>query len=188
MPNWCSNSITIQGPTDTLKQLWDDAQTGHKYQDDDGNTVEEFGLLNAMVPQPDFDSVTDLSEGMPDWWTWRVSNWGTKWDISDEGLEFTDNGDGTSEITGWFDSAWAPPIEAYNAFLDDMDNCSITASYHEPGMDFAGFYTDGEEEHLEGVRDEYELAEDERSDLYNRLDEEYGLSADFAMWDEEDEE
>ena len=176
MPNWCSNSITISGPTETVKQLWETAQTAHKYQDADGNTVEQFGLLNAMAPIGEWDYGT------------AVETWGTKWDISDEGLEFTDNGDGTSEITGWFDSAWAPPIDAYNKFLDDMANCSIQASYHEPGMDFAGFYTDGDDEYLGGLREEYELAEDERSDLYNRLDEEYGLSDDFAMWDEDEDE
>ena len=38
-----------------------------------------------------------------------------------EGLEFTDNKDGTAEITGWFDSAWAPPIGAYEKFCEDMD-------------------------------------------------------------------
>mgnify|MGYP003689673643 CR=1 FL=1 len=41
MPNWCSNSITISGSTDTIKQLWDDAHVG-----------DDFGLLNAMVPMP----------------------------------------------------------------------------------------------------------------------------------------
>ena len=54
--------------------------------------------------------------------------------------EAIDNGDGTSVIAGWFDSAWAPPIEAYNTFLDDMDGCYSEATYEEGGMDFAGIY------------------------------------------------
>ena len=68
-----------------------------------------------------------------------------------DGLEFTDNGDGTSEITGWFQSAWSPPIEAYNTFLDDMDGVYISADYHEPGMDFAGIYTDGDDQYMENL-------------------------------------
>ena len=184
MPNWCNNSITISGPTETIQQLWTDAQ-------------EADGLLTAMVPPPENMFRGNLGtaereqcaeQGIPNWYDWQVSNWGTKWDVSLEGLEFIDNGDGTAMITGWFDSAWAPPIDAYNAFLDDMDNCSIEASYHEPGMDFAGFYTDGIEEHMDNLHDEYELPEELRSDLYKRLDEEYALSeqydSDSEMWEE----
>ena len=181
MPNWCNNNISISGPTKTIKQLWDDAQTGHKFQDDDGNTVEQFGLLNAMAPQPDFDSVTDLKEGMPDWWTWRVSNWGTKWDISDEGLEFIDYGNGTSEITGWFDSAWAPPIEAYNTFTEANPDCSIQANYEEGGMDFAGIYRDGRDDYMEGLSEWCEAVVkgtcslEDTPELFQKLDDEFEL-------------
>ena len=176
MPNWCNNSITIKGSTETIKQLWEDANQ------------EGSGLLNAMVPMPkELEGTTAPSDG-PNWYDWAVSNWGTKWDVSTEGLEFTDNSDGTAEITGWFESAWAPPIEAYNRFLDDMSNCSIDASYHEPGMDFAGFYVDGDDDYLDNLHEEFKLPEDERSNLYNRLDEEYNLSENYDMWDEEEEE
>ena len=180
MPNWCNNNISISGPVETIKQLWEDAnQEG-----------EDGGLLNAMVPMPvELRDTTKGSNGDAiNWYDWCVSNWGTKWDVSLEGLEFTDNGDGTAEITGWFESAWAPPIEAYNRFLDDMSNCSIDASYHEPGMDFAGFYVDGDDDYLDNLHEEFKLPEDERSNLYNRLDEEYNLSENYDMWDEEEEE
>jgi len=168
MPNWCNNSVTISGPTETIRQLWDDAQTAHT--DKDGKPV--FGLLEAMAPIGNWDYGTALE------------TWGTKWDISDEGLEFFDNGDGTACISGWFDSAWSPPIGAYEKFLDDMDNCSLEASYYEPGMDFAGFYTNGEDEYCDNLRDEYD-AGDEASDLYKRLDEEWALSEQFEQYDED---
>ena len=194
MPNWCNNSITISGPTETIKQLWDDAQTAGSYVDEDGNTVEQFGLLNAMVPQPDFDSVTDLKEGMPNWWTWRVNTWGTKWDISDEGLEYVDNKDGTSHITGWFDSAWAPPIEAYNTFLGDMDNCSIEATYEEGGMDFAGIYDNGDDQYMEGLSEwcssvvKGTCALEDTPELFQKLDDEFELIENRREWIEEEME
>ena len=180
MPNWCNNSITISGPTETIKELWESASS---------IVAEEGGLLEAMSPMPAAlnDTVADGSEGM-NWYNWRVSNWGTKWDVGTEGLEFIDNGDGTACITGWFESAWAPPIGAYEQFLDDMDNCSLEASYHEPGMDFGGFYVDGDDECLDNLHEEFSLPEDERSDLYNRLDDEYNLSENYDMWEEDEEE
>jgi len=170
MPNWCSNNITIQGPTETIRQLWEDAQTANHYtvvEDDVEVEKVGFGLLNAMVP------IGDWEYGK------AVETWSTKWDISDQGLEFKDNGDGTALITGWFDSAWAPPIGAYNKFLDDMDNCSIEASYYEQGMDFAGFYSDGVEDYLEGLYEESRLPEDEQSDLFKRIDEEWCVSEQY---------
>lgn len=171
MPNWCNNNITISGPTETIKQLWEDAQTAHT----DSEGKPQFGLLEAMAPIGEWEYGT------------AVDTWGTKWDVSDEGLEFIDNGDGTAEITGWFDSAWAPPVSAYERFCDDMDNCEISASYYEPGMDYAGFWH-GYEEQIDDLHAEYELPEDERSKLFNRLDEEWGLCEQFEQWDEDYEE
>jgi len=178
MPNWCNNSITITGPVETVKQLWEDAKTAHE---------GEFGLLSAMSPMPKElnDTVADGSEGM-NWYNWRVSNWGTKWDISDEGLEFIDNGDGTASIDGWFDSAWAPPIEAYNTFLDDMDNCSLEASYYEPGMDFGGFYRNGDDIYFEDIQEQLEQPTEEWSEAFTEFEQEYDLLSE--EWRFEDEE
>ena len=161
MPNWCSNNFSITGNTESIKDLWDAAN-------------EKEGLLEAIAPIGDWEYGN------------AVDTWGTKWDVSLEGLEYTDHGDGTASIAGWFDSAWAPPIAAYEQLAADFDSCVIECSYYEPGMDFAGFWSseDGEE-HLDNLHDEYEIPPEHRSDLYNRLDDEYNLSEQFAEWDEE---
>ena len=186
MPNWCSNSISIQGASNTIKTLWEEANK------------EGSGLLNAMKPMPkeleDTTSPTPQEgqagykgpqptvDGFDNWYDWRVSNWGTKWDIDPkEGLEFTDNGDGTAQISGWFESAWAPPIEAYNTFIEDMDGCSLIADYHEPGMDFAGFYDNGDDEYMEGLGEYCEqvvkgkTALEDTPELFQRLDQQFEL-------------
>ena len=185
MPNWCNNSITISGSTDTIKQLWDDAHVG-----------DDFGLLNAMVPMPkELDDTTKGTNGDAfNWYDWRVTNWGTKWDVSDEGLEYVDNGDGTSVIQGWFDSAWGPPIEAYNTFLDDMDGCSIEATYEEGGMDFAGIYTDGDDQYMEGLSEWCEAvvkgtcALEDTPELFQKLEDEFELIENRREWIEEEME
>ena len=140
MPNWCNNSITIKGSTETIKTLWEEANQEGK----DG------GLLNAMVPMPKELEGTTAPSDTPNWYDWCVSNWGTKWDVSTEGLEFTDNGDGTAEIEGYFDSAWAPPIDAYNTFCEDMDGVYLEAYYEEGGMCFVGYWdSEGADDHYE---------------------------------------
>jgi hypothetical protein len=173
MPNWCNNNIEITGPIDKIKALWDATQ------------AEDGGLLNAMVPMPVElkDTVKGSNGDAVNWYDWSVTNWGTKWDVGLEGIEYTDNGDGTATISGYFDSAWSPPIEAYNRFLEANEDCSLTGSYYEMGCDFAGFYDNGDDEYLENLRDEYDLPEDEQSDLFKRLDEEYALSEQYDEWD-----
>ena len=175
MPNWCNNNIEIEGPAEKIKALFDAA------------TAEGSGLLNAMLPMPEElkDTVKGSNGDAVNWYDWAVSNWGTKWDVDTEGLEFIDNGQGRAMITGYFDSAWAPPIEAYNRFLEANEDCSVTASYYECGMDFGGFYDNGDDEYLENLRDEFE-AGDDASDLYKRLDEEYGLSDQYEEWNEDE--
>ena len=196
MPNWCNNSINIQGSTETIKTLWDEANK------------EDSGLLNAMKPMPkeleDTTSPTPQEgqagykgpqpkvDGHDNWYSWRNENWGTKWDIDPtEGLEFTDNGDGTAQISGWFESAWAPPIQAYDTFLDDMDGCSLTADYHEPGMDFAGIYTDGDDQYMEGLGEWCEAVVKgttsigDTPELFQTLDDTFELVEGARDWIEE---
>lgn len=159
MPNWCSNSINIEGPVDQIRALWEAAQA-------------QEGLLEAMVPIGEWKYDT------------AVESWGTKWDISLEGLEFTDLGDGTATISGWFDSAWVPPIGAYETFFEANDDVSISASYYEPGMDFAGFWNNGADEVCDNLHDEWKKG-DMAGDLFQRLDEEYNLSEQFEEWEED---
>ena len=176
MPNWCSNSITIEGPVDKIRALWETVSSGS----------DELGLLDAMYPMPkELHDTTKGSNGDDiNWYDWRVNNWGTKWEVSSEGLEFIDNEQGRAMITGWFESAWSPPIGAYERFCEANEDCSLEASYYEAGMDFAGFWKDGEDEFLENLHDEYKKGDD-ACDLFQRLDDEYALSEQFAEWDEE---
>lgn len=169
MPNWCYNSIDITGPKEIIEQLWKDAQK------------EYSGLLNAMVPRPEIED----DEG---WYSWNITNWGTKWDVTTEELELIDNEDGTASIAGGFDSAWGPPTQAYETFCNTMENCDIQASYHEPGMDFAGFWSlSVGDEYCEDLTEECALPEDERSELFNRLDDEFALVENYEMWQEDEE-
>jgi len=167
MPNWCNNSFSITGNTESIKDLWEAAQTAGP----DGG----FGLLNAIAP------IGDWEYGK------AVDTWGTKWDVTDEGLEFIDNGDGTASISGWFDSAWAPPIAAYEQLAADFDSCIIECSYYEPGMDFGGFWSseNGDEE-FDNLQERLEQPTEEWDERFTAFEVEYDLLSEEWRFEEEE--
>lgn len=114
MPNWCRNSITISHDDPAMiKRLVD-----HK-----------DAPLQEMIPCPQ-----NLLDG-EGWYNWRVNNWGTKWDITLEDVYVDPDG---KTMNARFDSAWAPPIEAYDKLRDMGFN--IYALYSESGVGFCGIY------------------------------------------------
>ena len=192
MPNWCNNSITITGPKAKIENLWKRSQ---------GSTPNsDFGLLNAMVPMPkQLEGTTSpspkegepqpLVDGHDNWYDWRVENWGCKWDVDDTGLEFEDCKDGYATISGWFDSPWAPPIEAYNTWLEENKDCTLESFYEEGGMDFAGHYDSGSDDYIEGISDyarKVVKGEASGSALYDFLDGEMELTENRRDWIEEE--
>jgi hypothetical protein len=107
---------------------------------------------------------------MPDWWNWRVANWGTKWDVGGDNTYIERISD--TEMYMSFDSAWAPPVAA----LQTRDDISYKLYYCEPGMAFCGF-AEGED----GFHDDdtYEIGQ-EPQELTERFN--------IAEMMEEDEE
>ena len=162
MPNWCSNSLTIKGDASTLESLKEIIES-------DGE-----GLLEAIAPIGDWDYGT------------AVDNWGTKWDVSSEGLEYTDHGDGTAEVTGWFQSAWSPPIDAFQKLANDWDSCYIELLYEESGMCFVGCWDS------EGADDHYEYSEFTSANIKDNIPEylveHFALDEQLAEYEEEEGE
>ena len=51
-------------------------------------------------------------------------------------------------------------------------------------MDFAGLYNNGDDEYMEGLQEESKLPEEQQSDLFKRLDDEWNLSEQFAEYEQ----
>jgi hypothetical protein len=184
MPNWCNNTITISGPKDKITKLYNDAKA-------------ENGLLQAMVPMPkELEDTTSpapkegtpqpLVDGFDNWYDWRVQNWGCKWDVDMDGLELSEDG---TNISGWFDSPWGPPIEAYSTYLDKNEDCSVESHYEEGGMDFAGHWHDGQDDFIENISDyarQVVKGNDSGSTLYDYLDDQLELTENRREYIEEE--
>ena len=187
MPNWCSNTVEIYHKD---PEMLERVRSG----------FNEGKLLNEFLPVPEDLQITagflgdteaqkelELKEkaniakyGYKNWYDWCVANWGTKWDVGGDGYEAQDIPGG---LMLTFDSAWAPPCNAYEALLEQ--GFEIRAMYYEPGMAFAGIWDNGDDDFYEyGGLDSEQIADT----LPEELDEAFGISESAAEWEAENED
>lgn len=171
MPNWCNNTITLTGPKEKITAIYAKAKKDDALLQQLKPMPQE--LDGTTSPAPKEGKVQPLVDGFDNWYDWRVQNWGTKWDVDMEGLELSDDG---TTITGWFDSAWAPPIHAYEYFLTDNEDCSINSYYYEGGMDFAGQWEDFADAEVTPSEFTADEMEDSTMGIIFTLNEHFGFS------------
>ena len=71
--------------------------------------------------------------GAKHWYDWCNKNWGTKWDIEARLDQSFDD-----ELVYYFDSAWSPPVEAFQKISEDFPGLTFSLEYFESGMGFGG--------------------------------------------------
>ena len=144
MPNWCENRITISGPKEKVKSIYNEMKEKKKF-------------FDVLVPSPEnmyrepvsSEKRKSLAEqGIPNWYDWQTANWGTKWELGEEDIErigFEEDSDDTATISVYALTAWSPPITAIENFLTANEDCSARVAYLEEGNDFAGIWQDNSE-------------------------------------------
>ena len=166
MPNWCSNTLYLEHEDPAMIKRAADA-------------FARGELLNEFIPVPaELKEVTapnrepnrqELFEkyGYSDWYDFCCGSWGTKWDVGDSTGVNEISDDGTS-VSMYFDSAWAPPIAAYEHF--EVLGFRVFAKYYESGCAFAGIYDDCGDEYydLTGMSAD-EIADQIPEDLDNEF-------------------
>jgi len=161
MPNWCYNTLTVNGPTKEIHKVFDPI------------VADSENFFNHIEPLPATEK--------DNWYDWCVTNWGTKWDVTPEHFDvFDDEESGITTVDTQFDSAWSPPI----AIMEKLESMGfeVRLCYYEPGMGFTGIWEDG-------VDDYYELnklrSEDIADMLPQKLDEMFNISEQVREWEEE---
>jgi hypothetical protein len=163
MPNWCSNTIEIEGTKEQINAFVSFL--------DEQNGKEWFTFFKPTPPEL-------KEEG---WYEWNIENWGTKWNCDAQDWVKVENPSADeSSITFWFDSAWSPPTALYE-FIEATSTLNIKASYNEGGMGFVGEFVDGVDECFN-----YECLEDLDS-IPEHLVDEWNLAEQMEMNEEEDE-
>jgi hypothetical protein len=163
MPNWCSNTIEIEGTKEQINKFV-------SFLDEQGGK-EWFTFFKPTPPEL-------KEEG---WYEWNIENWGTKWNCDAQDWVKVENpNEDESSVTFWFDSAWSPPTALYE-FIESISTMNIKASYNEGGMGFVGEFVDGVDDCFN-----YECLED-LEDIPEHLVDEWNLVEQMEMNGEEDE-
>lgn len=159
MPNWCENRLVLKhddpAMLDKALEAWNSGsflQTIIPCPQELMDTVS--GSVGRLGGNPSVNYRVELHEakeklnikyfGFKNWYEWCVVNWGTKWDIGHDQAESKVAEIIDGEIDVHFNSAWSPPIRAYEK-LSEM-GYKIKAYYYEPGADFCGEWIEGEDE------------------------------------------
>lgn len=144
MPNWCANTLKLEH-TDP-KMIARAKKAFAK-----GEFCQEFRpcppeLKDTTSPNRDAAQAEKLmlEHGYADWYSFNVTEWGTKWDFGSK--------DGISKSTKTtlvlnFDSAWSPPLAMMEVL--ESEGFTVVLDYYEPGMNFVGRYSDGYDESYE---------------------------------------
>ena len=187
MPNWCNNTLVLEHEDPAMI-------TRAKEALDRGEFLQEFipvpealkitaGFLGDSDAQKELERQTAenvKNYGYGNWYDYCCGEWGTKWDVGGDGQTDIDPEGKTLFTT--FDSAWSPPVNAYEKL--EALGFKVTAMFYEGGMAFAGSYEDGncEDFSLEG------MSADEIERDYPEIDEAFGIADSIREYEAENAE
>lgn len=162
MPNWCENSLYIEAPEEDIAAI--------------KAAIAEQALLNYLRPEP--EHLESSGWLLPTWYNWRVDNWGTKWEVHAEITGETEN-----SLYIHFDSAWSPPIEALQHWIDQSEDRIVDLRYIEWGMAFCGIFNNNENDYYSIPATAAEVAKL----IPAELNEQFDIAGTLAQWEDESE-
>ncbi|MCC0175807.1 hypothetical protein I4641_02275 [Waterburya agarophytonicola K14] len=112
MPNWCNNTLQVNGDSQHINQLpWSDR-----------------GLLfEKIIPRP-YDLQPEKIE------SWSRLHWGIKWDCEIEIVDYTED-----FLELQFTSPWISPFNGFNAIAKLFPNLTLQLKSSESGNDWQEF-------------------------------------------------
>lgn len=192
MPNWCDNEMIISSDNkEQLQAFIDRLKSGSTDPEADPKLCEIFiptpaHLLDVdnSLPTNPVEFANSLS-GNKDieyssWYTWRLANWGTKWDVSDLLIAEGDYG-----IMLNYQTAWSPINDFWDKVSEEYPDLRFDERYLEEGLAFIGQII---REGGERVAEEYhDLSADDYIKAGAKLNEEghvdWDVDQDYSLWD-----
>ena len=125
------------------------------YDFEDNDRLVALEKFMALQPEDNRESIREALViykrnydlyGHKTWYTWRIHNWGTKWDTSQSVLVSEKPRPGGQVCLFYtFNTAWTPPLEAIQIMSNRFSFLTFKMRYFECGMGYKGYvkYKDG---------------------------------------------
>ena len=158
MPNWCYNSLSIEGSKEEISAIKTQLNQPFQRQHDQWNMeTHQMELLDTNYSNPVFafwnivkptnleeynkqsDHSLPMAEQMlfkgDNWYDFNVRNWGTKWDVAvRDGEDYPETElmeEDETSLAYRFNTAWSPPLPAIEALSAQYPNVEFNLSYEE---------------------------------------------------------
>ena len=118
MPNWCENTVVIQGSEKDQKFMLLTRKLSRLIN-------SKANIFQAFVPRP--------KEEDDNWYDWNCTNWGCKWDINDY-IDFEECDSDAIKLR--FDTAWSPPSAFLKTLAKKYPSIHFRMRSTEPGVGF----------------------------------------------------
>jgi hypothetical protein len=136
MPNWFYFSVHVSGEKKDVEQFVENVKGSENF-DTEGMEFD----FNHFIPQPDnifreniaSDKKKELDAiGVPNWYDWNNSNWGTKWNANIESAFCLSSVDGfPMEYEYELATAWAFPTPVMDKMIEMYPNLDFTIEGEE---------------------------------------------------------
>ena len=127
MPNYVGCVLDVSGDADDLDRFTNKARG----MDADGRE-SEFAL-QRLIPMPVELGARSppVTEGDPNWYDWRLENWGTKWDTDEVVLSKDKKG-----LHYCFCCAWSGPVQAIEQISAEFPALTFRLRHADEAMDW----------------------------------------------------
>jgi hypothetical protein len=167
MPNWVENEVSITGDNKILREIVEKYCTEFEYDKPEVFDLFETGEIKpdkqtTKITCLDFNKIIPMPEGLkeitapnrvnpeevtkkygyPDWYEWRLANWGVKWNVN----PYLDGQSNDGELIFSFDTAWSTPDGVLSELSKKYPDITIVNNCNEEAGFFAGkiIYKNGE--------------------------------------------
>lgn len=153
MPNWCDNKLTIGHSDSSIVARARNAFMNRQLLNEFIPIPHELKIVSGRIGTENDPkqvllvaqyAINKAKYGYKDWYDFSIGEWGTKWDVGyDKNLNNAPFYENQNEFTVTFESAWSPPINAYDKLF--LAGFEIEAYYFEGSMGFCGEFKNGKD-------------------------------------------
>ena len=151
MPNYCSNSLTIEGKH-SHRQEFVDKNRGFIHTDRKKEKEYKELSFHAQVPIPK-KHTTKKGDG---WYHWCINKWGTKWDASEPCVDHNEH-----STSYGFETAWSPPSAWVQKVSRKFPHLKFKVTWAEEGGSGGRFMFQGGDCFYSSIMTQEEWKEDQ---------------------------